>query len=383
MTSQEKLETRLKKLEKEIERIKALYKKTIFYQDRDPEVSLGQARKSAEAICKQIYKNENLTKSGKPLEKLMLEDFIRTFTNRKIIPKPMIIHLRTIQAFGNLGSHDQGDASVYIDKEYIQPCLFALGTLFNWYLHNYSKESSSEPLEGLEQESMPETGEKAVDKDVPNLFVVGNHAPPYRIISENNFSGIYFDIITEAANKLDISLRFIGMPFKQALQRMKRGEVDIMVGPNKTPEREKYMFFSETELPAEKKIFLVNPNAAPVLEFNDLKDRILIEGRGREYTTEIPDYDNIKKVSITDYQTAIKMLTESNLYVLVIPQKEGETLLEENDVDLITSPLTISGRPSFVAFSKKSRYEDIWPRIEHTLKEMNQDGSLVDIYNSY
>ncbi len=50
----DKLENKLKKLEKEVTRITKLYNKTLFYQVTDREVSLSQARKSAEAICKQI-----------------------------------------------------------------------------------------------------------------------------------------------------------------------------------------------------------------------------------------------------------------------------------------------------------------------------------------
>ncbi len=84
------------------------------------------------------------------------------------------------------------------------------------------------------------SGENSVSK----IVVVGNHAPPFRIIEEGRFYGIYFDIMSEIASRLEIPVEYKEVPFKRALKLMESGAADIMLGPNRTPERELYMVYT-------------------------------------------------------------------------------------------------------------------------------------------
>ena len=132
---------RIDNLEKELNRVKILYEKTIKYQREDPEISLAQARKSAEAICKQIYIREGLEKGSKPASKMMLNDLISSLVRSSMLPPHVQISLGTIQAFGNFGTHDQGMDSENITEEFIQPCLGALSTVVDWYFTSYHQKS--------------------------------------------------------------------------------------------------------------------------------------------------------------------------------------------------------------------------------------------------
>ena len=65
----------LDRIEKELQRIRSLYERTLNYKDNAPETSLMHARKAAEAICRQLFVKfvgphpRNLTLEGL-LEKL-------------------------------------------------------------------------------------------------------------------------------------------------------------------------------------------------------------------------------------------------------------------------------------------------------------------------
>lgn len=133
----DRLESKVNKLEKEVIRISKLYNKTLSYQATDPEVSLNQARKSAEAICKSIYVKNNLYKNGKPVNKLMLKELIENLVRHNLLPQFIVINLSTIHEFGNFGAHDQGLEDDIVTEEKVEPCLMALGTVFNWYVKTY------------------------------------------------------------------------------------------------------------------------------------------------------------------------------------------------------------------------------------------------------
>ena len=90
------------------------------------------------------------------------------------------------------------------------------------------------------------------------LRVVVNHAPPYRIIDPPYYTGYYIDLFKLAAAQADLEISFISVPLKRAFQMLENGEADLILGPNKTPEREQFLIFlTEAPFPAEDKVFIV------------------------------------------------------------------------------------------------------------------------------
>ncbi len=379
-------------LEAEVKRVRKLYEKTLKYQDLDPEVSLLQARKSAEAICKSIYFKEGLhKKKGKPLSRLMLNEVIQALERDNILPDYIKINLRTIQAFGNYGSHYQPEENGVITADYIKPCLLGLATVFNWYVKEYYDNQNLELL--VENEPDRESEGKGAstsitDQDIAavntdTIKIVGNQAPPYRIFKEKKATGFYFDIMKKIAERLKFEATFIKKPYKTALTMMKNGEADIMVGPNKTEEREKFMIFSRAVLPRERKGFFVHIKGKPILAYEDLYDRLLVVSRGKFYNDQIDVDPGLKKITVSDYIQGFQLLGNDSAYVMVIPEKEGEYIIDEKDYDVYVSPFYLEGRPSHISLSKKSRQKELFEKIDKVLDEFNKVGICEEIMHYY
>ena len=379
-------------LEAEVKRVRKLYEKTLKYQDLDPEVSLLQARKSAEAICKSIYVKEGLhKKQGKPLSKLMLNEVIQSLERNNILPDYIKINLRTIQAFGNYGSHYQPEENGIITADYIKPCLLSLATVFNWYVKEYYDSLNLELL--VEKDFDKESEEKSISTSITDqntaaantetIKVVGNHAPPYRIFEDNKVTGFYFDIMKIIAERLKVDVTFIKKPYKTAFTMMKNGEADIMVGPNKTEEREKFMIFSRTVLPRERKGFFVHIKGKPILSYEDLYDRLLIVSRGKYYSDRIETDPGLKKITVSDYTQGFQLIENDSGYVMVMPEQEGEYIIEKEDYDVFVSPFYLEGSPSHIAISKKSRHKELLNKIEKVMDEIEKEGICEEIMHYY
>ncbi|MCP4753068.1 MAG: DUF4145 domain-containing protein [Proteobacteria bacterium] len=102
-----------------------------FLKAEKPEEALWRSRRTAEAICQQIFKTEISDKIGK----MTLENYISTFSNKKAIPGRILIPLRTIQSYGNFGTHYQDEEE--ISSDYVKPCLESLGFLVKWFFSDY------------------------------------------------------------------------------------------------------------------------------------------------------------------------------------------------------------------------------------------------------
>lgn len=135
------LSNRVARLESEVAGIRRLYEKTISYGDSDPETALMNARKAAEAVCSRVFEH----KVGKPPKSLTLQPLIEKLAQLDALPEHILIALRTIQNYGNFGSHHQAGEPQPITSEFAQPCLQSLGTVVRWYCQDFEQADSAAP----------------------------------------------------------------------------------------------------------------------------------------------------------------------------------------------------------------------------------------------
>ena len=137
------LSSRVARLESEVAGIRRLYDKTLDYGRTDPETALMNARKAAEAVCARVFEH----KVGKPPKSLTLQPLIEKLTQLDAVPEQILIALRTIQNYGNFGSHHQTGEPQSITPEFAQPCLQALGTVVRWYCEEFEQSARKPPAE--------------------------------------------------------------------------------------------------------------------------------------------------------------------------------------------------------------------------------------------
>lgn len=132
----------------EIERLRGILREIGGLKDNSPHLALVQARKAAEAICKSIWIQE----TGEPFQgKSMLDGMIAKLEKAGFLPKKIAVSIRTIQHFGNIGSHDNSDDKAVLTSLDITPCLQALGNVTKWYCEKYALEHTFtlSDIEGL------------------------------------------------------------------------------------------------------------------------------------------------------------------------------------------------------------------------------------------
>ena len=165
---------KIRELTDKVEFLSSIIIKAHKYAKDDPEVALTQARKSAEAICRNIFSAE----IGEP-GKIMLDELIKKLAERKIFPTKILVPLGTIQAYGNYGTHAQS-ASENIDFNYITPCLSALAQVSSWYFTEYLKTNIPADLAAEEKDTRETKGltptQGKSEKESPHALSAGG--PP-------------------------------------------------------------------------------------------------------------------------------------------------------------------------------------------------------------
>lgn len=226
----------------------------------------------------------------------------------------------------------------------------------------------------------------AQDAAQPYKIVV-NSAPPYRIIESSAgktiYAGIYIDIIKEAASRAQMPIKFVEVPFARALKLMEIGRADIMLGPNRTPEREAYMTYLMAELPEETKAFYILPNAPDITTYDDLLDRWVFVLNAAKYFDPFDTDKRIQKYFFNDYRTALKALKGRANAAVIAPELLGDYLLRINRLVRRKASFMAPGKISYITVSRKSALQDKRQTLENALMAMAEDGSFDRIIAQY
>jgi|GEM_PF-6680681 len=120
-------------------KVEAYLSKAEKFKDSDSPESLNNARKAAEAICKDLleesaWKATSKGQGAKPVEAFsQLEDMLSELRRRKAIPTHIDKYLSSLQSFGNLGSHDQEIDIEHIDPLMAESILAHLRAVVTWF----------------------------------------------------------------------------------------------------------------------------------------------------------------------------------------------------------------------------------------------------------
>lgn len=213
--------------------------------------------------------------------------------------------------------------------------------------------------------------------------VVGNNAPPYRIIDGTDFYGIYFDAMAEVARRAGFALRPVEAPFKRCLAMMERGQADIMLGPNKTPEREAYMVYTDATLPPANKAFYIYPGDPPVTRYEDLAGKRVAVVAGKAHFPRFDADASLRKTECPDTIAALEKVLTGGCDVAILPELEGDWALLRYNLPLVKSPFTVPGQTSYIAIAKGSPALALRRTIEQAMAEMVQDGTMDAIVERY
>jgi len=211
-----------------------------------------------------------------------------------------------------------------------------------------------------------------------------NHAPPFRVVDGCNCTGIYCDIIRSAAHEIDADLEFIRVPFKRALIMMKTGDADMMLGPNKNPERESYMvYLINAPLPRADKAFYVSPDSTPIQRYEDLYKKTIGVLRGAVHSIRFDKDTAIKRYKLNSYESGIRMVLARRIEVIIMPEFIGDYTLRKLGINLKKSSYLIKGNISYFTISKKSSLISKMKIIEEALMALAKKGIIQDIINRY
>lgn len=161
----------------------------------------------------------------------------------------------------------------------------------------------------------------------PVLRVAFHEHPPWSVLDEKGQpSGIDIEFLRLFAKRLGVSLEFHMLPFSRSLKMAELGEIDVMVGVLKRPERERDLFFIEPAYKnySDKAFFVLKGNEHLIRSHADLTTLSLGTILGVKYYPELDRDMRIRKYPVGQVELNFKMLQAGRIDAFVMTEAAGE-----------------------------------------------------------
>lgn len=222
------------------------------------------------------------------------------------------------------------------------------------------------------------------------IKVVGTH---FNKIFEQDkttgkFYGIAVDLLDKVAAKKNLQFEYAIYPWRRAQYLITMGRADILIGPYRTPEREKQMDFIPIPFYTDKMVFYTL-KSKPFIWNNKidlLKTKKILTIKGWAYGKYFEEVkNNLQIIEANDIETAFKMLALQRGDLLLANERNSETALLkiENLNFFVKTKTPFSLTQGYFVFSLKYQNTDAKKEIHKALSQLFKDGIIKKINKSY
>ncbi|HAT4246041.1 TPA: EAL domain-containing protein [Clostridium perfringens] len=198
--------------------------------------------------------------------------------------------------------------------------------------------------------------------------------PHFYIDHKANVCGYYKDINEKLAKKLNFKIEYVNGKVPDLLKELKNGEIDLVFGINKLPEREEFFEFTNKPINDELKLIYTNTD----IKYGDLEalngmKMGYIEGElDNEWILEYLKKRNInvELVKGSSYK-AIKTLLAENKVDFIVDNPDSDI---KNKGENIREIFQFSSGPKYIVANKNNN--ELIKKIDGALSTINLNGYL-------
>jgi len=212
--------------------------------------------------------------------------------------------------------------------------------------------------------------------------------------ADGHIAGFNSDIVRAALKAMHCEPKFVELPWARALRELEQGRLDILPGALRTPERERFAYFSRPVNQSPNVLFVAK-KAASTYRIKALAD---IAGTGFRLGAQVgvaygADYETLVKTpgfsaqltSVTSRRSAWKMIELDRLDGIIADEVTGLVELQQMGLShvVVKTDIIVSGEPAMFALSQASLTPAFVADFDRALNTMMSDGRYKKIRERY
>lgn len=217
------------------------------------------------------------------------------------------------------------------------------------------------------------------------------HSPPY-YFTENVIEpyGLSVDLLRPAARQLGLSIEVVVCPFPRCLKMAQSGEIDIVAGLIKTPEREQFLHFLQPAMMNFLSSFAIysrQDQPLVIRQVSDLTGHSVAVMREAAYFAEFDNAQNIDKIAVASEAVSLDMVHKGRVQFAITVEQTAAGSFQAAGLqqhDLKRQPYhheqNIRG---YLAFSRQSPNFAIVQQLEPLLHQQYKAGLFHLLWQKY
>lgn len=201
--------------------------------------------------------------------------------------------------------------------------------------------------------------------------------------------GIDLDIAREALRHAGYTVVVKRVPWKRALTMLEYGEADFTTSISHTAQREDFLVFSVGYRESARYLFYtVKGSPLTIRSLQDLQGHSVGSTAGFFYPTLFLETPGIVINEGNDMSSTVRKLLGGRTELIIVNAIAGRWEIQQLGLEhrLQRQPFELSSAydaPTYMAFSRKTRYTEALAALNAGLTRMKQDGSLSRIETRY
>ncbi|WP_264982327.1 substrate-binding periplasmic protein [Pseudodesulfovibrio portus] len=228
----------------------------------------------------------------------------------------------------------------------------------------------------------------ASGQETDKIRVAGFLYPPFYQTQSGVPEGIAVDLANAIFSRLNRECSVAIFPLKRTLSMLKNGEADCTLILIKTPERQKFLHFTEPIITVRGLIWsAAHRGAIQFQALDDLRQYKIGVTRGYSYGPEFDDFLQTMQIETanSDYSNMLKLL-ENRIDIFPGNELVVDSLIKrhpELQDKLLHSSKAFIEWELRIAVSRKSWVSSLLPEIEAVLADLKREGVVSDIVKTY
>jgi len=207
-------------------------------------------------------------------------------------------------------------------------------------------------------------------------------------------TGLYVELVREALRRMDCSAQWQEMPWARGLVELEAGKLDILPGARKTPERDKFAYFSRP-LNRSPNVLFMSKAASQRFQFTRLADMVGTDFKlgvqlgvayGAEYDELIKTPEFLARTqALTSRRSAWSLLQIGRLDGLISDEVTAWVELQSLGLSatVVRTRVVTSDAPGLLALSRLSNTAEFVAALDRNLQTMIADGSYKRIREKF
>lgn len=216
--------------------------------------------------------------------------------------------------------------------------------------------------------------------------------PPHEMLVKGELTGFHIELVQEVAKSMSIKVKFESLPWKRAIEMLKKGDADAITYMGKTSEREAFGYFYEGNVlsTATAGFFIEKKNLDKIQysgELTSLSPYSIGTVLGFSYQEEFDQMSSLNKINIAE--------NEENLLRMLLAGRMQMAIGHVGDIGyhakrigvadqvVFLKPYLTEGREHYLVFSKARGHEALAEAFSDAMKTFKSTSEFTKLQQKY